>query len=228
MTLAENPVASLRSLLEARYSCRAYRDDPVPVDVVREILEVAQRTPSWCNTQPWHVTVTSGEETERFRAHLSAQVLESRGTHDIEPPARYEGVYRERRRASGFALYDSLGIAYDDKEGRTRQMLENYRFFGAPHVAIITSEARLGPYGYVDCGAYVSNFLLAAANLGVATIAQASVAMYSNVVREHLSIPDTRHVVCAISFGYADDKHPANQFRTERASLDEATDLRGF
>jgi nitroreductase len=228
MTLVENPVASLRSLLDARYSCRAYRDDPVPVDVVREILEVAQRTPSWCNTQPWHVTVTSGEETERFRAHLSAQVLESRGVHDIEPPARYEGAYRERRRASGFALYNSLGIAYDDKEGRTRQMLENYRFFGAPHVAIITSEARLGPYGYVDCGAYVSNFLLAAASLGVATIAQASVAMYSNVVREHLSIPDTRHIVCAISFGYADDKHPANQFRTERASLDEATDLRGF
>lgn len=195
---------------------------------MREILEVAQRTPSWCNTQPWHVTVTSGEETERFRAHLSAQVLESRGVHDIEPPARYEGAYRERRRASGFALYDSLGIAYDDKEGRTRQMLENYRFFGAPHVAIITSEARLGPYGYVDCGAYVSNFLLAAASLGIATIAQASVAMYSNVVREHLSIPETRHVVCAISFGYADDKHPANQFRTERASLDEATDLRGF
>jgi hypothetical protein len=35
-------------------------------------------------------------------------------------------------------------------------------------------------------------------------------------------------VVCAISFGYADVEHPVNRFRTERASLDDAVELRGF
>jgi nitroreductase len=229
MTLTSaTPVAALRALLDARYSCRGYRPDPVPVQVVREILETAQRAPSWCNTQPWHAVVMAGQETDRFREHLLAKARQGTGVSDIEAPQRYENVYRDRRRASGFALYDSLGIAYDDKDGRNRQMLENFRFFGAPHVAIITSEAALGPYGYVDCGIYVANFLLAATNLGVATIAQAAIAMYSDVVREYLNIPDTRHIVCAISFGYADPDHPANTFRTERATLGEAAELRGF
>ena len=228
MTRAGIAGVPLRSLLNTRHSCRAYLDEPVPIDVIWEIVETAQRTASWCNTQPWQVTVTSAEETEKFRSHLYAETQSSRGVADIAPPQCYEGVYKDRRRVSGFALYDSLGIAYDDSEGRTRQMLENFRFFGAPHVAIITSEAKLGPYGYVDCGAYVANFLLAATNLGVATIAQAAIAMYSDVVREYLSIPESRHIVCAISFGYADKESPVNTFRTERASIDEAVDLRGF
>ena len=48
--------------------------------------------------------------------------------------------------------------------------------FGAPHVAIVTSDEALGVYGAVDCGAYVSNFMLAAHSLGVGSIAQAALA----------------------------------------------------
>ncbi|MDX7527464.1 nitroreductase family protein, partial [Enterobacter hormaechei] len=81
------------------------------------------------------------------------------------------GVYGERRRASGYGLYTGLGIERSDKEARLTQMLENYRFFGAPHVAVITSDAGLGTYGAVDCGGYVATFLAAASSLGVATCA---------------------------------------------------------
>lgn len=229
--MTEDTLTSLtgfRSLVDARFSCRGYRPDPVPVEVVRSILDTAQQSPSWANTQPWHATILAGAETEKFREHLVNAVVSGRGVGDIAPPDRYENEFRDRRRASGFALYDSLGIAYDDKDGRNRQMLENFKFFGAPHVAVISSEAGLGPYGYVDTGAYLSTFLLAAADHGVATIAQAAIAMYSDVVRDYLGIPDTRHIVCGVSFGYADDQHPANAFRTDRAPIEDASDLRGF
>jgi hypothetical protein len=53
-----------------------------------------------------------------------------------------------------------------DREAYAKQGLENYRLFGAPHVAIVTSDEALGTYGAVDCGAYVNNFLLAAQSLG--------------------------------------------------------------
>lgn len=218
----------LRSLLETRHSCRAFRPARVPEATVREILSLAQRTPSWCNSQPWQVIVTSGHETDAFRTFLTRRVNEGPGTFDIPPPQRYDGVYRDRRRSSGFALYDSVGVTRDDADGRRRQALENFRFFGAPHVAIVTSEADLGSYGYVDCGGYVSTFMLAATSLGVASIAQAAVAGYSDAVREHFCLPHTRHVLCAISFGYADPDHPANGFRTERADVKEVADLRGF
>src|SRR5690606_21419224 len=97
------------------------------------------------------------------------------------------------------------------------QALENFRFFGAPHVAIVTTDAALGVYGALDCGAYVGNFMLAAWSLGVAAIAQAALASHPAPLREHLGIPQDRLIVCGISFGYADPTHPANAFRTTRA-----------
>ena len=103
---------------------------------------------------------------------------------------------------------------------------ENYRLFGAPHVAIITSPRVLGPYGAMDTGGFVTAFCLTAQALGVATIPQAAVAAQAPFVRAHFDIPKDRMILCAISFGYADPDHPANQFRTERATVDEVMDWR--
>jgi nitroreductase len=88
-------------------------------------------------------------------------------------------------------------------------------------VAIVSTDEALGVYGAVDCGAFVSNFMLAAAAVGVASIAQASLASHSRFVHEHFGIPDDRMIVCGISFGYENSNHPANRFRTRRANLDE-------
>ena len=70
-------------------------------------------------------------------------------------------------------------------------------------------------------------FTLAAQALGVSTIAQASVAAWPGLIRDHLGLPDSRTILCGISFGYEDPEHPANRFRTERAKLAEILDLRG-
>jgi nitroreductase len=126
-----------------------------------------------------------------------------------------------RRRACGFQLYEAVGIARGDREASAKQGMENYRLFGAPHVAIVTSDEALGAYGAVDCGAYVNNFLLAAQSLGVASIPQAALAAYSQFIREYFGLGSDRVVVCGISFGFEDHAHKANGFRTSRASLDE-------
>lgn len=214
-----DPAATLERILDDRYSCRAFLPDPVPEETIERILRMAQRTASWCNSQAWQVDLVSGPATAAFGKALTDHVLSHEMRSDLPAPERYDGVYGDRRRASGYGLYSALGIERSDHDARTRQMLENYRFFGAPHVALITSDAGLGTYGAVDCGGYVATFLAAASSLGVATCAQAALALYSDGVREHLGLSDDRLVVCGIAFGYADDAHPANSFRTERADL---------
>ncbi|MEP2184322.1 nitroreductase family protein, partial [Roseibium sp.] len=121
-------------------------------------------------------------------------------------------------------LYDAVGIAKSDRDARKAQMLRNYALFDAPHVAIVTAPSELGPYGAMDCGGFVTAFTLAATALGVASIPQAAIAAYAPLVREVLDLPEDRLVLCAISFGYADAKHPANGFRTERAAPSEIID----
>ena len=131
----------------------------------------------------------------------------------------YKGVYLERRRESGFQLYNTLGIARGDMAAYAKQALENYNLFGAPHAAIITSDEALGVYGAIDCGLYVSNFMLAAQALGIATIPQAALAFHAGTVRKHFGLGDDRRVVCGISFGYSDTAHKVNSYRTSRASV---------
>ena len=218
---------TLRDILGARYSCRAYKPDPVPAEVIAEVVRDAGRAPSWCNAQPWQVVVTQGDETDTFRAALLAEVEKGQPGADMPWPEGYPGVYGERRRTCGYQLYEAVGIAREDRAARAEQSMQNYRFFGAPHVAIVHAEAALGPYGAMDTGGFVTAFLLAATARGLGTIAQASVAAYPDLIRAHFGLPETRHILCAISFGYPDPDHPANRFRTERAALDDILDLRG-
>ncbi len=209
---------ALARVLGRRYSCRGFLPTPVPDAVIHRILELAQRTASWCNAQPWQVVVTRGAATERYREAMLAAAATA-AQPDLPWPREYRGAYQQRRRECGLALYDSVGIVRGDREASARQGLENFRLFGAPHVAIISSDEPLGVYGAVDCGAYVTNFMSAATSLGVATIAQAALASHPEVARAQFGIPADRIIVCGISFGYEDPAHPANGFRTTRAGI---------
>ncbi|MCA8315309.1 nitroreductase [Burkholderia multivorans] len=212
-------VETLERIATERFTCRAYLPDAVPTDVIERIVEIAKRAASWCNVQPWHAIVTSRDTTERFRAALVAHAAQHPGIDaDMPFPDEYRGVYGERRREVGYALYAALGIARDDRPARERQVAENFRLFGAPHVALLTIPAELGPYAALDCGAFVASFLLAARAHGVATTAQAALAHHARFIRRYFGIGDERRFVCGIAFGYADTTHPANAFRSTRAA----------
>jgi nitroreductase len=216
----EQRIGVLEELLAERYSVRAFMPQPVPHETIERVLVAAQRTASWCNSQPWQVLIVSGEAKERFRKEIYAEAASGgKDDHDFTPPREYLGVYLERRRESGFQLYNTLGIARGDKAAYAKQALENYNFFGAPHVAIIHTVEALGIYGAIDCGAYVGNFMLAAQALGLGSIAQAALARHSGLIRRHFRLGDDRRVVCGISFGFPDRDHKINNYRTSRAAI---------
>ncbi|MQP68329.1 nitroreductase [Niveispirillum sp. SYP-B3756] len=220
--------AVLSRLLAGRYSCRAYRPEPVPRDTIRQMLALAQMSASWCNSQPWQVIVTEGEGTERFRARLFDRACQemTQGAAAMQPdlafPSAYRGVYKERQREVGWQLYESVGIAYGDRPASAKQALENFRLFGAPHALILTSERDLGTYGTIDTGLYVGTLLLAAQSLGIGMIPQAALAAHAPLIHDHFGIPENRLVVLGASFGYPAAEHPANSFRSRRSTLDDA------
>jgi nitroreductase len=221
--LEQDAITILEQLMAARFSCRSFRPEPVPRAIIERILKTAQTTASWCNSQPWRVEITSGAATQSFRELMYEAVSSGRpSSGDFPFPREYTGVYLARRRESGFQLYNALGIERGDKAGYARQALENYNLFGAPHVAIIHTDEALGTYGAIDCGGYVTSFMLAAQALGIATVPQAALAFHSDLVRQHFGLGDDRRVVCGISFGYPDRDHKANSYRTSRAAVDEA------
>lgn len=194
----------LEDVLLQRWSCRAFAPDPVPRGVQDRLFALAQRTASWCNTQPWQVHVTEPAATRRFTRGLRRHVETHDQVSDLPMPVGYHGVYQARRREAGYGLYDSVGIERSDRPARSAQMLRNFDCFGAPHVAIVSTDRDQGVYGAVDCGGYVANLLNVAHSLGVATVPQAAIAQFSDHVREFFALTDDRLVVCAVSFGYPD------------------------
>ncbi len=216
----EDRIGVIEEVLAERFSCRAFLPQQVDRPTIERILTAAQKTASWCNSQPWRLEITSGAATQRFREAIYGAASGGKATAgDFPFPREYRGVYLDRRRESGFQLYNALGIPKGDKAGYAKQALENYNFFGAPHVAIVHSDEALGVYGAIDCGGYVTSFMTAAQALGVATVPQAALAFHSDLVRAHFGLGDDRRVVCGISFGYPDRGHKANSYRTSRAGL---------
>jgi nitroreductase len=220
-------MTGVKEALRSRFSCRRFLPKDVPRATIESILTTAQMTPSWCNTQPWQNILLSGQAVNHLADKLYAHAASgARAQPDFAFPTRYEGIYRDRRKVCGVQLYQSLGIGKDERDKAAEQALENFRFFGAPHVLLISTSDALGTYGAVDCGLYVCAFILAAREHGVDSIAQAAIASYPDVLRDHFDVGPDRKFLCAIPFGYADGAHPANAYRTERADLADVVDWR--
>ncbi len=59
-------------VVRGRRSIRAYTTEPVPQDLIREILDEARWAPSSRNTQAWSIWVVMGEALERFKTAFKA------------------------------------------------------------------------------------------------------------------------------------------------------------
>ena len=91
------------ALLRGRYSCRAFRPDPVPRETIDRFAAIAQRTPSWCNSQPWQLAVASAPTTERLRARLLDYVRSHPASPDFTWPLEYRGVYNSGGANAGYS-----------------------------------------------------------------------------------------------------------------------------
>ncbi|HEY3468429.1 MAG TPA: nitroreductase [Amycolatopsis sp.] len=212
---------TVEEALLGRRSCRAFRPDPVPRAQVERILDLAARSASNSNSQPWQVHVLTGAAKRALSADLLCAYDEGRraaGEFAYQPGAdQWLEPFRTRRRRFGEGLYrDALGLGPEDTEGRRDHHRRNYEFFGAP-VGMILTVSKLPLQGaLVDAGLFLQALMLAARGAGLHTCAQASLLDFHPVLRRHVRIPDDHVVVCGIALGYADEEHRLSTHRTTR------------
>lgn len=208
--------------LQARYSVRGYRPDPVPDELIREVFATAGLSASGTNTQPWHVAVVSGDARDRLERELcelfDTGVAQERG---FAADAEMSGVYLDRRRACGFGYYEVMGVQLKDMEGRKRIARKNFEFFGAPHVAFFSMPRHFSYPQAVDMGIFLQAVMLVMVEKGLGCIAQGSLAGYPGPVREIAELPEENEILYGLSFGYEDTDALINTVRMTRASVDE-------
>ena len=66
----------LESAIKGRRSVRSYTDEPVPVELVREVIEAGTWAPSGHNGQQWRFTIFTGSEKEGLTDFFHSKLQE--------------------------------------------------------------------------------------------------------------------------------------------------------
>jgi len=214
--------------IKLRKSIRGYKTDPVPKEIIKEILEIATRAPSSMNTQPWEFTVIAGDALDKLRK-ANIEKLSAGETPGMEVSRHgYQGVYRERQVALGMQLFKLMGIDREDREKRQQWMMKGFRCFDAPAAIIVSSDKSLGEAAQFDLGAVTQTIALTALNYGLGTCIMGQGIMFPDAVREITGIPESKTMSICITIGYPDDDFPANRLYSERESLENNTTWCGY
>lgn len=208
------------NIVSSRRSMRDFKSEPVPRDIIESVFGSAQRAPSNCNTQPWFVHVVTGETLERLRAELPAKFAAGEIALDFPYDGQYEGVYKDRQYASATALYDSLGIAREQKDERNAWFMRNFSFFDVPAVAFFTLPTGFGLREACDLGMFAQTVMLGLTAHGLGSCFQTALAFLANVIRPTLGLGDNEQLMFGMSFGYP-TVTAVNEVRTERAALED-------
>ena len=217
-------------VIRQRRSIRAFRPEPVPLALVRELLETAARSPSGTNIQPWKVHVVAGEVRDR----LVREVLAHAGTDPADARAEFPRTskrkepYLSRMRTLGKDMYGRIGIAKGDGAASRAQWGRNWSFFDAPVGLIFTIDKDLDAMSFLDIGMFMQSLMLAAKVRELDTCAQGAWNMYWTVTRRVLAIPDDEYVIVGMSLGDADAARPGNGVGAGREPLDAFATFHGF
>ncbi|MEY2883693.1 MAG: hypothetical protein RL490_1417 [Pseudomonadota bacterium] len=218
-------------VIMGRRSIRGYKPDPVPMELIKEILTLAMRAPSSMNTQPWNFTVLTGEPLDRIRqGNTERNVAGVPHSREFRTGNAFAGVHRDRQIGVAKQLFSAMGIARDDAAMRLDWVLRGFRQFDAPVCVIITYDKVLDgsddtPF---DCGAVATALVNAAWSRGLGAVINSQGIMQSPVVREHAGIADDQIIMKSIAIGWPDDSFPANAVVSERKSVEEAARFVGF
>ncbi|MDO8408969.1 MAG: nitroreductase [Phenylobacterium sp.] len=210
-----------------RISVRAFRPDPVPGALVREILEAAARAPSGGNLQPWRVHALTGAPLEALKEKVRANPFGETPEYDVYPPNLWEPL-RTRRFQCGEDLYATIGIPREDKAARLAQLAKNGELFGAPVGLFFSLDRKVGPPQWSDVGMLMQTLMLLAVERGLDTCAQEYWARYPQTLAEVLNLPEDHMIFSGMALGYRDPEAAINTLRTRRDPFEVWGEMHGF
>lgn len=215
--------------LNSRYSTRAFKPDPVDKETITKILEAATRAPSWGNTQPWEIFVAGREVLNRLsQAYLENFQNGVSGKPDLPPPQKWPPALQKRTEELAAERFNIAGIKRDDKAAMKTIFEMNYRFFGAPAVIYLCMDRTLTPWSMFDTGMLAQSIMLAAQQYGLGSIPAWMLAIYPDLIRAELEIPEELSIIIGLALGVSDTQNPQNKFRSPRRDISEVVRFKGF
>ncbi len=193
-----------------------FSSETVAPALVHEILEVAKRSPSGVNVQPWSVYVAQ----TRTLASLSAKVLAALSALASDPLQESEFLGRldssdrawlgpaleaGKTRAAGLAGVEGHGDAdpVDPAIDVMSDARDYFRFLDAPTALIFTISKNLGRGSFLDYGMFLQNIRLSARSRKLNTVRQSAWKGFEDIVLETIGASSDELLVCVMPLGYS-------------------------
>jgi nitroreductase len=226
----------------SRRTTRSFSSKEVSPQLIEEIIQDGLTAPSWSNTRPFMVAVSTGEIRDRISkdmlerwsigAGLISGSLKDKIKFFLSPKAwplsdypvmkPYPKSLQPRARRVGKELYGLLGVARGDKKARDAQWAKNYEFFNAPVEMFVFIHKGLSVFAANDAGLFAENLMLSAHAKGLGTCAQGAVAIWPKAVHREFNIPKGYKLIYGIAVGYPDEAE-VNSFQANRVPQEEIT-----
>ena len=214
-----------------RKSIRDFKANPVPKQILKEILDTAARAPSAENSQPWEFTIIAGEVLNAIRQANVEKLNSGAPSHpDLQTKGfPLDSAYRRRKIEIAKQIFKLMDIAREDKEKRDQWMNRGFRFFNAPAAIVVYVDRSLSyPRPLFDIGAVTQNICLAALHYGLGTcIANQGIA-FPEVLHKFAGIPESKRIMISIAIGYPNWDFPANKVASKREPIEDISTWIGF
>ncbi|MFC1921474.1 nitroreductase [Chloroflexota bacterium] len=222
-------------LIEAvnkRKTTRGFKTDPVPREVIQEIMEKAQRAPSWGNTQPWEFAIAGGSVLDEIKQAFLEKADEN-SKPDLPFPRQFPEFITARL---PYARRQQEPDGRDPKEVLKERQIQGAKLYDAPCVIYILTDREMfeqdgehhNVYSIFDCGLIAQTIMLLAVEHGLGTVAAAASVRCPEALREKLDIPESKVIVLGILIGYPDTEHPQYGVYSSRVPLEEISSWHGF
>jgi F420 biosynthesis protein FbiB-like protein len=200
MTNITEPTVSLHQAIFERRSLRRYTDDPVPRDLIRQILNAGTWAPSAHNRQPWRFAILDNfASREKLALAMGARLRHDLQADNVPDDVINKDVNRSYDRLTSAPVLIVLCLSmvdmdvYSDDERNQNE-----------YIMAVQSTAMAG-----------QNILLSAHGHGLGACWMCAPLFCPDVVRDTLNLPDDWQPQGIIAMGY-----PAQERDKTRESLE--------
>ena len=211
---------SFTEIMKQRHSARHFLSKPIPKETLKAIIETSLLTPSWGNSQPWTIYVTSGNTLENIRKDWIAKNKEGiKGNSEIE--AGHRNDFSERCQKCMNEIMKQVGEVLNDPNAK--ELWEaNAILFNAPTIIYITIPKKRTLYNIFDSGAVEMSIMAAAKEHGIDSVPAYEAIKYPDILRKHMKISDDEDIIIGIALGFEDKDHIFTKIKAKKLTLDEA------
>ena len=215
-----NLIMELQEAINQRRSVREFTDKPVERDIITKFVQLAQRAPSWVNSQPWEVYCAMGDSLQQIKdAYREQDAAGNHGQSDLPVMGREKWAAQTQANMKQWR-HEIVHYFANFDEAHEAMTTASDTLYHSPVILYVTIPQASPDWSIFDAGLFAENLMLAATDYGLDTIPTYNSVRFPAILHQILKVPEDERFIVGISLGYPTTAK-INTYRSKRRPVNE-------